>query len=62
MLKLKREFSGFYIIKGHSRDYEITIYRSNEDQKQYWHSDGRYFSSLADAKAFMFVELSEEAV
>ena len=54
MLKLKREFSGFYIIKGHSRDYE--------DQKQYWHSDGRYFSSLADAKAFMFVELSEEAV
>ena len=24
MLKLK-EFAGFYIIKGHSRDYEITI-------------------------------------
>ena len=28
MLKLKREFAGFYIIKGHSRDYEITISKS----------------------------------
>jgi hypothetical protein len=59
MLKLKREFAGFYIIKGHSRDYEITISKSCDDPK-YWRCDGHYFSSLADAKAFMFVELSEE--
>ena len=58
MLKLKREFAGFYIIKGHSRDYEITISKSCDDPKC-WTCDGHYFSSLADAKAFMFVELSE---
>jgi|TARA_E500000178_G_scaffold338469_1_gene378844 hypothetical protein len=58
MLKLKREFAGFYIIKGHSRDYEITI--SKDVNPKYWRCDGHYFSSLADAKAFMFVELSEE--
>ena len=56
MLKLKREFAGFYIIKGHRRDYEITISKSSDDPKS-WRCDGHYFSSLADAKAFMFTEL-----
>lgn len=59
MLKLKRELAGFYIIKGHNRGYEITITKSCDDPK-YWVCDGHYFSSLADAKAFMFVELSAE--
>lgn len=33
MLKLKRLYEGRYKIEGHSRDYQIEIYRSCDDQK-----------------------------
>jgi hypothetical protein len=60
MLKLKRLYEGCYKIEGHSRDYEIEIYRSCDDPKM-WRCDGQYFSRLSDAKAMMFEILSEEA-
>jgi hypothetical protein len=59
MLKLKRLYEGCYKIEGHSRDYQIEIYRSCDDPKT-WRCDGHSFSRLSDAKEFMFTELLEE--
>ena len=57
MLKLKRLYAGCYKIEGHSRDYQIEIYRSCDDPKT-WRCEDRLFGSLSNAKAFMFEELS----
>jgi len=56
MLKLKKQYAGSYKIIGHNRDYPIYIDRSDFDPKL-WCCDGRWFSSLADAKACMFADL-----
>jgi len=57
MLTLKRNFAGSYKIEGHNRGHVISIDRSCDEPKM-WRCEGRYFSSLSNAKAFMFTELS----
>ena len=60
-LSIKRNYEGSYTIKGHNRDYEITIERSCDDPKV-WRCEDLYFSRLSEAKEYMFQELSQEAV
>lgn len=60
MLTLKRQYQGCYRIEGHSRDYQIEIYRSC-DEPGVWRCDDFRFTCLADAKEFMFSTLLDEA-
>ena len=56
-LLIKREYAGSYVVEGHSREHTIYISRSVDFPKM-WRSEGRWFSSLAEAKAEIFAELS----